>query len=58
MTQEYSKMNEVELCREFRRRYGDDFDFNNKKLLQKTLDADDGLVHELLQQMARAYKGV
>lgn len=55
---DYSEMEEMELCREVRRRYGDDFLFqfnDNKALLVEFLNQrDDGLLKELLRKMAQA----
>ena len=57
---DYSQMNEIELCKEVRCRYGDDFlcQFNDNKskarLLEFLNQRDDGLLKELFRKMAQA----
>ncbi|MBR4545478.1 MAG: hypothetical protein IKO14_05840 [Oscillibacter sp.] len=53
-------MNEIELCKEVRRRYGDDFLFHfndnesKARLLEFLNQRDDGLLKELFRKMAQA----
>lgn len=56
MPENYAEMDEVALCRALRQRYGFNVDekLNDKDFLQKALDEDDGLLHELLHKMAMA----
>lgn len=54
MGTDYSRMEEIELCEEVRRRYGEDVNLNDKEFLYSALEQDDGLLHALLYKMARA----
>lgn len=43
MKKSYTQMDEIELLDEIRRRYGQDFDLNDKNRIREAMKNDDGL---------------
>lgn len=55
MKKTYVEMSESELLKEILRRYGEDFDPNDKPMLRELLKTDDGLLTEFFRKNSMAY---
>lgn len=50
MKTDYVRMSDDELCAAVERKYGKDFDPNDKSMIRKALETDDGLLKEYFRR--------